>query len=420
MNKQRLFDLAYSFRGAKLWKQLAEEELFAVKLSADGGEESIGYCMVMGTTGMHTALAVYRGNRGFSTFREFCDVLNEGSPEPEDVLIQDCIHCSFEQRDMLAPEEMAEIKAYCKKTGMPVRAPFPQFTRYQPFCVPFPVTDDSDWKTLETALRVAEKMAEVIRRSGKAALGLRPVFVSTEDASYAPEQMSLFGSAPDDEVTIPLYSIVNGSLVIERIPLPPYTKRTISPPAPVDEKTIENLKRRKQKGVYECELVRLPEPVDGAQPYFPVVLLTMDEEGFLLPISLSKGPMCDADDMLNDFIRNLGNAYPKGIRVRTEETKALLEGFCRQANILLMFTDDLEHMDEAIDDLFDSIMGDDDDDDDDDDDVFEEDREDIIAMLDQMSIKEIGMMPDYILDQILAAAKYFPARTIEKVRKARK
>ena len=52
MNKEHLFDLAFSFRKTKLWKQLKEEELFAVRLSADDQDESICYCFVMGANGL--------------------------------------------------------------------------------------------------------------------------------------------------------------------------------------------------------------------------------------------------------------------------------------------------------------------------------------------------------------------------------
>ena len=124
--------------------------------------------------------------------------------------------------------------------------------------------------------------------------------------------------------------------------------------------------------------------------------------------------------MLKDLIKSLNGAYPKAIKVRTEETKALLEGFCRDAHILLVMTEELAHIDEALDDLFDHMMDDDDDDDDDDvGDVDAEDLEDMTAMLAQMSVSEIRSMPDFILDQILDVAEYFPADIIKKVRQAK-
>ena len=421
MNKTRLYELAYSFRGAKLWKQLSEEELFAIRVPAYG----VCYCHVMGGDGRHKALAVYPGERGFSTYREFCDALNAEGTDPYYVLIQDCLQCSLEQRDMFDPEALAELKAYCERRGTAFRAPFPKFMRYRPFCFPWEFSDDRDWKTMEIALRVAEKMSEVVKRSGKAALGLRSVYVSTDDETYGFEQLDMFSTYADgDEVTIPLYTVEKNELSIERVPLPPYKKREIAPPRRIDEKALEKLKRRKQKGVYECELIRLPEPVDGEPPYFPVVLLTLDESGFLLPAPFSTGPMLNADEMLKDFIDNLGKAYPKAIRVRTEETKTLLEGFCKRANILLVLTDDLEYMDEAIEGLIDQMTEDDeydfDDEDDDEDGAYGDERDDIIAMLEALSVAEIRRMPEHVLDQILAMAEYFPAEIIEKVRRAKR
>lgn len=125
--------------------------------------------------------------------------------------------------------------------------------------------------------------------------------------------------------------------------------------------------------------------------------------------------------MQTDLIKSLNGAYPKAIKVRTEETKALLEGFCRDAHILLVMTEELAHIDEALDDLFDHMMDDDDDDDDVGDvgDVDAEDLENMTAMLAQMSVSEIRSMPDFILDQILDVAEYFPPDIIKKVRRAK-
>ena len=282
------------------------------------------------------------------------------------------------------------------------------------------MTDESDWLALETALRIVLKMAAEIERSGKAALGLRPVPVCADEQTYAPEQMYLFSEpSPDDEVTIPLYSIENDELVTERVPLPPYVQRHTAPPKHVGNKTLEKLKQRKQKGVYECELIRLPEVVDGDPPYFPLMLMAANNEGFLLPPTLNKGPICDPDAMMKDFIKSLNGSYPKAIKVRTEETKALFEGFCRDANIMLAMTEDLEHIDDALDDLFDQMLNDEEEDEDIDD-IDEDNLKDMAAMLAQMSISQIRRMPDFILDQILDMAEYFPPEIINKVQKAKR
>lgn len=61
----KLYQLAFALRKAKLWRSLYENELFAVTLS--GGE--IGYCCVMGSVEEHLALALYRGSKGLDSLR---------------------------------------------------------------------------------------------------------------------------------------------------------------------------------------------------------------------------------------------------------------------------------------------------------------------------------------------------------------
>ena len=456
MNKDSLYELAFAFRDTKLWKKLAEEELFAVKYAANGTGDNIAYCFVMGANGEHTALAVYPGDQAFSTYRDFTEVLTSEHVEPQDFLIQDCIHCSFEQKDMFHPDDLAEVKAYCKKTDRPFRVPLPQFTRYNPFCVPWMLEDAADWGATEAALRVVLKLTAEIKRAGKKQLGLRPVLVSVNGEAYDSEQLDLFTEPASDAVTIPLYSIVNDELVTERIPLPPYEKRRIPQPQRIDAKTLEKLKRKKQKGVYQCELLRLPEPIDGEPSYFPVMLLAVDETGYMLPPNLSDAPELDPDAMLRGFLEGLNGAYPKAIKVRTEETKALLEDFCRDANILLAMTDDLKLLDEGIDYLLDQMLDYDDeddyDDDDDDDGFFADDDEDgnadralfeidddeddddeddddfeaelraikeTVDMLSGLSVAEMRMMPRLLLDQILEFEALLPPQLVKKLRKAR-
>lgn len=415
MNRDRYYELAYAFRDTKIWKQLYEEELFAVKLpSEDGGR--IGYCSVMGRNGEHMSLAVYVGAEGFTSLRKLLALTEQETVGPADYLTQDCIQCSLEQRDQFPPQELDAVRAFCRKTDRPFRAPLPKFTRFYPCCVPWEVTDEADWKAIETALLVLVKLSETIRRDGKAALGLHPVAVGLEGDSYVPEQLGLFGNVPTDgEVTVPLYSLVNGELRTERIPLPPYTEKSLAAPAEPDDAVMAKLKRKPKKGVYECEIIRLPEPQEGEPPYLPAVLITVTGEGFLREPSIGQGAVYDPDQLLNDFIDGLGDSCPKAIKVRTEETKNLLEPFCKKANILLAHSDRLEHLDEAVDYMMSDLWGDEEEDEGD----TEDDVNDIIQMISEMSVAQMREMPGFILDQILDAAEFFPPEIISKVRKAR-
>ena len=409
MNKTHLYDLAYEFRNSKVWKQIFEAELFAVKLPRKSAGENIAYCSLMGRGGEHMALAVYIGAEAFTSYRRIAAKGLDYSPgNMSNLLVQDCIQCSIEQRDQFGPDELDELKAYCKKAGISFRAPFPQFTRFYPYCVPWKVSETNDWSAMEASLSVITKLAGELKKYGKSALGLRPIAVELHSEAYASEQLDLFDDTIADDVTIPLYSIRDGNLVTERVPLPPYTERPLPAPTQFNDITMAKLMRKKQRGVYECELIRLPEPVDGKPPYLPAMLLTVDGDGLVLHPAMSSKPMYDPDEMINEFVSALGDAYPKTIKVRTVETKSLLEEFCRRAKIRLVDTEELDLLDEAVDSMM-YHMGY----------GYDEEEEggdidDLIEMLGEMTLEDIRMLPDMILDQMLEAAELFPPEIVKK------
>ena len=127
MNKKDWYDLAYAFKKAALWKKINEEELFAIRLPAKKtSSKHIGYCLIMGRNGEHRALAVYVGEEGFSSYRR---IMTDEHQSFADMLTQDCIQCSMERKEDLSEDELLEIREYCQESGVPFRAPFPQFTR---------------------------------------------------------------------------------------------------------------------------------------------------------------------------------------------------------------------------------------------------------------------------------------------------
>ncbi len=418
MDKTHLYYLAYAFRNSKVWEQIYEEEIFAIKLPSKSKKTAgsgIAYCVVMGRNGEHMALAVYTGAEAFSSYRKLVDNSADHAPKNvAELLIQDCVQCSIEKRDQFDPLELDELKVYCKAARIPYRAPFPQFTRYYPHCVPWNVSKASDWNAIGAALDVVTILAMELKHSDKAALGLRPVAVGLHGEAYGTKQLDPFDDPTEKEVTIPLYSIVDGNLVIERVPLPPFTEAAPLPPTRFNDVAIAKLMRSKQEGTYQCEIIRLPEPVDGRPPYIPALLVIVDEEGFMLTPAMGKGPEYDPDRMLNEFISNLGDAYPKIIQVRTAETKVLLEEFCRRAKIQLVEAEDLDLLDEAVDSIMDHMGYDSKNEDE-----VESHIQDMIEMLRAMTEKDIRTIPDMILNDLLANADLFPVDVVEKLRKAK-
>ncbi|MBR0408919.1 MAG: hypothetical protein IJI53_12835 [Clostridia bacterium] len=409
-----LYGLAYRFRNAKLWKTIYEDELFAVQLR----NRKIGYCSLMGRNGEHMALGLYIGDEGFSSYRRLISYSADqrmGEQNPADLLTQDCIQCSIEQRDQFSPEELAEIRAYCKASGTPFRAPYPQFARFYPYCVPWHVTTKSDWEGIRTALTVLEKMGEFLQNHSKNDLGLRPVVANMEGEQYLESdlwQMDLFSAepsiAPNETVTIPLYSLKKGELVMRRIPLPPYQEPSLLPPDRINEIAVARLMKLKKTGVLQCEVLRAPEPVDGEPPYVPAVLLALElNEGVILQPVMPKGPKYDPNEMLEGFTASLlsSGIYPSRILVRTEETAVLLKPLCEKARIDLAVDQELDELDEAAEQIWEEQQTD-------------NYLDEIIQMLDAMRPDQIRQIPADVLKQLMETGGLLPDHLADKIRKA--
>lgn len=105
----QLFELAFQFKREKLWDKLKDSDLFAVRLP-DG---EIGYCSVMGMAREHFALTVYPGNRGIQSFLRLANMDRDNPFDWAEIpASQECLMCSFENKDLLSDEELAEVRAY--------------------------------------------------------------------------------------------------------------------------------------------------------------------------------------------------------------------------------------------------------------------------------------------------------------------
>ena len=390
-----LFNLAFAFKQSKIWKKVFEDELFAVDLDGE-----IGYCSLMGRNGQHTALAVYVGDQGFSSLR-YLQEIDPGNIT--DLLSQDCVQCSLEKREEFTPEELAAIQAYCKEAGLSFRAPFPQFSRYYPNCVPTPVTDKADWQHLRTALRVVNALAELLQDHTKEELGLRSIVFDTAGEAYAGAWMPSGALSYNPRVTIPLYRLKKYEIQGSLIPLPPYSERLPMPPTHVNEIALSRLKKLPQAGVYQCRIIRVPEPVEGKPPYLPALLLAVDEDtGLVLEPATAEGANYDSDALLNEFLTNLVSqkVYPAAILVNTEETRVLLADFCAKAGIRLEITEDLPELEEAIDAMNERFHSS----------STPRSLDEVFARLNQLSVSELADLPEAMLTQLrmLAAAGQLP------------
>ena len=399
MDKHSIYDLAYTFKKSKLWQLIREQQVFAVRLP-DG---QIGYCLIMGQNGEHMALSLHIGAEGFSSYRRL-NGMDQGPITYEEMLQQDCIQCSIEKRDQLSPEELNELRSYCEDRGIPFRAPFPQFARYKRYCVPWTITDDSDWNAIHTVLTIVAKIIETIEKRQFASLAPRMIYADTEDEYY------LDGSR--GTVTIPLYSIEDGELKAEQIPLPAYVEPQIAPPTSFNEVSLRKLMKMQRSGVLQCEIIRGPEPVQGEPPYLPALLMTVvQENGLVLTPVMSKGVDYDPNEMMDGLLGSLVSAkfYPDAIMARTGETLTILEPFCKKAKIKLVKSNELDELDDVIDAMMERMEESDD-----------NHEGDVIEALQQMSIEQIKALPDFMLEQMLQLGDVLPKMIIDKIKEALK
>ncbi len=404
MATEKMFDLAFAYKKAKLWKRLYDSELFAVRLP-DG---QTGYCSVMGMMGEHNALGLYIGDRGFESYRAMAAAAEnpyvlEWNGYPDWLMEQDCIQCSFENKEFLRDEDFNEVRAYAREHGVSPRGAnaYPQFTRYSPNRYPWRVESEEDEKNILEALSAALALAAMLRVRRKSELGIREVDEDTE--------------------SIPILIRDGEKFRLDSAPIPEPAPEAYPTPAPLDEKTLNRLKNLPKRYILECELIRVGAPVqdeNGGAPWFPTLLLCAEsEEGSILPIPPAEHYEEHPDNLLKNFIQVLieSKFLPRVLKVRNRATRALLEDFRVKTGVLLTVDDYLPNLDEAKQLLLSNLMdrlGEDDDADEydaarDDEDLMDAAR----SMFDQimaLSDEEIKALPDMMIRQLFSMSELLP------------
>ena len=340
MATDKMYELAFQYRSTKLWKQVYDSELFAVRLS-DG---EIGYCSVMGELGEHLALSVYVGERGYQSYRMILDA-DPSSMDPikEGFLLtsQDCLQCAFEKKDMLSDEELAEVRQYAKAHQRPLRGKnaFPQFTKYRPGRFPWHFDSPLDEARICDALSAAITLSGLLQAQSKEEMGLFP--------------LSIFSQS------VPLLEQSSGSWTVTAVGLPNAAMQYPEPPFD-NELLAMRIKGLKKRGVWECGIVCMPKAVQSETPeeapYFPQVLVAVN----LITGMILKPVTTDAEDpaeMINGFAEELLNekTAPKKIRAYDDRTYALLRNLCGKTGIRLVKDEKPEEIRNVMLDLIDHM-----------------------------------------------------------------
>ena len=399
MATEKMYDLAFQYKGTKLWQQFYDDELFAVKLS-DG---EIGYCCVMGMIGQHNALALYVGDESYQSYQHLRNTDQDRMTEQmigELATSQNCLQCSFETKDMLSDAELEEVRRYAEAHGKTLRGKnaFPQFTKYSPGRFPWHYDSELDEQRICDALSAAVALKKMLRNYSKEDLG--------------------FCSVDEEPKKIPMLALTDGRWIMKYTPLPAAEMRY---PEPVlaNDVTAARIKRKAKAGVWECGTLRLPNPVqeeghEDEAPYYPLALIFAELENQMVqqPI-VTNGE--DPDEMLNEFADYLLTlkTVPRTIRCGDDRSYALLKDLCAKTGITPERTDEPEALDDVIEDLLDHMS------ELQDEEIGPDEIEEMFDVLMQMPDSELRQMPQELAEKLycLAEAGELPEPLEQRIRK---
>lgn len=408
MASDKLYDLAIQYKKTRLWKKLKDTELFAFT-TTDG---EIAYCSVMGELGEHIALALYVGEEGLDSYRK----LHDGNTamkqlEAQEILLsQDCLQCSYENKEELAPWELVEAENYGRTHGIIYRGnnAFPLFKRFKPSKYPWFIKSEVEERHLCEALAAAIYIAERLKTEDKQSLGFK---------SGAPYNRS-----------VPFLDKRTGRLKLCALDLP--AKQESSYPSPLlrNELLAAKLKKQKRSGaVWLSAVVMSPNPVSHEDedenladipenaPVFPYMLLTVDNGShMILSGQFVKDYTKEAEVLLNSLAEAMQErGAPSVLRVQDRRTECLLSRFTKQIGVTLEYHESLPLLDDLMEDFFEEFS---------ENGSEEEEFEDFLTILMTMDDKALRGIPQELKEQLRAINQQgvFPEEVSDRIRRVLK
>lgn len=333
-----MLSVAFRYRETNLWKELTDSDVFAVRLST--GE--IGYCCVMGNAGEHNALALYIGDSGFSTYLKTIEMGDLDVMAAHEVIVTfNCINCDFANASGIMSHSKEIIKAYAESHGLKIRRSngWPDFVRYSPYKMPWGITSEQDAQAITEALSASLDVSKMMKTHSFGELGF--------DVS---------GKYPTLEggKTVPyLVPQSDGTYEWSLTKLPAFCQDVYPMPIFDNDVLVRKVKGLRKLDILQCRLVHLPASVQSETnevPYFPTILLCVDENSeMLLPVTGTEEFGQKPENMLTEFANILcsANVYPAKIVVTDEQTKRLLDDFCRKCAIAIEQKFHLQELDDA-------------------------------------------------------------------------
>lgn len=337
---QELYKAMDEFVREACWKFMNEQDIFAIQ---NPETREIGYCSVMGASGEHYALSVYKGVEGLKNYYAM-QFLNPADGEQnltmDFLTLQDCIMASLEQKDLVEEEELK----FMKKLGYPTHEmdSFPQFRNYKPGYIPW-YLDAEEVKFLAHCLRQTVLVGKRFKDD--------PEYLDFDETKY------LLLEPVEKEGVIEWHdSIIDPDLGIEEEEEPP--------PSP-DVKRINNTANaaRATNLTWEIDYFLFPQPFqdnEGERPYFPIVLLIVNSDDAII-LKYHIQPYDGSLGVLQDLLLNTlekGQVKPAEIQSTSKEVLNQLKPVADQIQISLKQKENLQGFNEASEALLSSMDGD--------------------------------------------------------------
>ena len=320
-----LYEAAIEFKKAEPWKVLYDTDFICIENPVD---KTWGYCSVMGRMGEHFAIGVYLGLEGLHGLNT---VLEKGETIPSHQLMhyQDCLMCSFEDRNDLTPADRKQIK----DLGLTFRGKnaWPMFRRMEPGFYPWPIHAE-ECVYLTQAIQQVLVVVEDIK-AGKV----------TIDKT---KRQSILRYRPDNH---PEHEWLSKEIEL------PYLNPIYHEVPLQDEPLISEIKQagKIKNAVFQVDICYSPSPVQESRdnrPYYPRLFLLIDKESeMILDAEVFEHKKEDANVALNKLISFfLENGVPEEIHVQNDALQAILTDLCKQTDIKLKKVNHLKIMNDAV------------------------------------------------------------------------
>jgi len=325
---KELYEAASVFKQVQPWKWLYDADIICVENPED---KTMGYCSVMGRAGEHYALGVYLGDEGIFGFyhlMEHADTI----PSHQALHYQNCLMCSFEDRDLLTNEDRKQIK----DLGLSFRGrnAWPMFRRYEPGYNPWFISE-------EECIFLTHALKQTLFVAGNVLTGQLRMNMERGKTivRYSEEKNGkLEWYSKEVQLAFPTVS---------------YSPVTIT-----DDVLIQKIKKTGSMGNVSlqadtCYMTSAVQENKGERPYFPrVFILAEPKSGQILDFEMYRSISDDANVTLNKLISMcLENGVPKEIQVRSEAMAAILDDFCKKTGIKLKVVKRLSGIDHMMEEM---------------------------------------------------------------------